>query len=141
LATMNIARAKPAPARHKPASFASSLIGSAMVLVTADGELDACNARDLAEYVEGVLLSKRGLIVDLRALDFFGTQGFSSLHYINATCSRRDVNWVVVPGTEVCRLLRICDPDHGLPVAATLESAIGAVSRPSRTHLKSLRRT
>ena len=110
-----------------------------MVLVTADGELDACNARDLAEYIEGVLDAKRRLIVDLRGLNFFGTQGFSSLHYINVTCSRRDVNWVVVPGTEVSRLLRICDPECALPVAITLESAIGAVSRPPRNHLRPLR--
>ena len=53
-----------------------------MVLVTAAGELDASNARELAEYVEAVLDAKRRLIVDLRAMTFFGTQGFSSLHYV-----------------------------------------------------------
>jgi anti-anti-sigma factor len=141
LATSNTVRAtRTTGAPVKPASFASSLIGSAMVLVTADGGLDACNARDLAEYVEGVLDAKRRLIVDLRGLNFFGTQGFSSLHYINVTCSRRDVNWVIVPGTEVSRLLRICDPEYALPVATTLESAIGTVSRPPRNHLRPLRK-
>ena len=128
----------PAGTRHQPASFTSSLIGSAMVLVTADGELDASNARQLAEYVEGELDAKRSLIVDLRGLSFFGTQGFSSLHYINVTCSRREVNWVVIAGREVSRLLRICDPERALPVAETLDSAIGAVSRPGRNNLRSL---
>jgi anti-anti-sigma factor len=141
LATAITAAAPTIGAPHKPASFASSLIGSAMVLVTADGELDACNARDLAEYIEGVLDAKRRLIVDLRGLNFFGTQGFSSLHYINVTCSRRDVNWVVVPGTEVSRLLRICDPECALPTATSLESAIGAVGRLPRNHLRPLRKT
>ena len=109
---------------HKPARFTSALIGSAMVLVSAEGEIDACNARDLAEYIEGVLDAKRRLIVDLRGLSFFGTPGFSALHYVNVTCSRRDMNWVVVPGREVSRMLRICDPERGLPVASTLEKAI-----------------
>jgi len=109
-----------------------------MVLVNADGEIDACNARGLAEYIEKVLDAKRRLIVDLRELEFFGTPGFSSLHYINVTCSRRDVNWVLVPGREATRLLRICDPQRGLPVAATLDAAIAAVSRPPRSHLRPL---
>jgi anti-anti-sigma factor len=124
---------------HQPASFTSSLIGSAMALVTADGELDASNARGLAEYVEGVLDGQRRLIVDLRDLFFFGTQGFSSLHYINVTCSRRDISWVAVPGTEAARVLRICDPSGLLPAATSLEGAIAAVSRPGRRHLRPLR--
>jgi anti-anti-sigma factor len=125
--------------RPEPASFASSLIGSAMVLVTANGELDASNARELAEYVEAILDAKRRLILDLRGMTFFGTQGFSSLHYVSVMCSRRDVSWVMVPGTEVERVLRICDPGGGLPVAATLEGAISAVSRPTRSRLRPLR--
>ena len=109
-----------------------------MVVVNADGEIDAGNARGLAEYVESVLDAKRRLIVDLRELEFFGTSGFSSLHYVNVTCSRRDVNWVHVPGREGSRQLSICDPQRGLPVAATLKAAIAAVSRPPRSHLRPL---
>jgi anti-anti-sigma factor len=138
LPAVNTAAASAPSAPHKPASFASSLIGLAMVLVTADGELDECNAWDLAEYVDHVLDAKRRLLVDLRGLSFFGTQGFSSLHHINVACSRTEVNWVVVPGREVSRLLRICDPERALPVAETLDSAIGAVSRPPRNHLRPL---
>lgn len=141
LSAANTAPVAPTPgAPHKPASFSSSLIGTAMVLVTAVGELDASNAWDLADYVEGVLDAKRRLIVDLRGLSFCGTQGFSSLHHINVACSRSDVNWVVVPGREVSRLLRICNPERTLPVAGTLDSAIGVVSRPPRSHLRTLPR-
>lgn len=138
MSALNTAASSAPGAPHKPASFASSLIGLAMVLVTAEGELDACNGRDLAAYVDRVLDAKRRLIVDIRGLSFFGTQGFSSLHQINVACSRTEVNWVLVPGREVSRLLRICDPELALPVAATLDSAIGAVSRPPRNHLRPL---
>lgn len=138
-AALSALSAKPPPVPFQPAEYASCDIGTAMVLVTATGELDAHNARGLAEYIESILDTKRRLIVDLRELTFFGTQGFASLHYINVTCSRRDVNWVVVSGRESTRLLRICDPERGLPVTETLESAIAAVSRPPRTHLRPIR--
>lgn len=131
---------KTTPSPFHPASYSSCLIGTGMVLVTADGELDAHNARGLAEYVEAVLDAKRRLIVDLRGLTFFGTQGFSSLHYVNVTCSRHDVNWVLLPGREVGRLLTICDPEGGLPVADSLETAIAAVSRSLRPRLMSIPR-
>ena len=51
-------------------------------------------------------------------------------------CSRHAVNWVVLSGTEVDRVLRICDPDGGLPVADSLEDAIATVTRPPRSHLR-----
>jgi anti-anti-sigma factor len=131
----------PIGAPHRPTRFTSSLIGSTMVLVTSEGEIDACNARGLAAYIEGVLAGKRRLILDLRGLTFFGTPGFSALHYVHVTCSRRDVNWVLVPGAEVSRILRICDPQQRLPVADTLEHAIAAVGSPPRNHLRPLQRT
>ena len=127
------------PLPHQPAAYATASIGSAMVSVTAVGELDAHNSRDLAEYIETILDGQRRLIVDLRGLTFFGTQGFSALHYINVTCSRRDVNWIVVSGREVDRILRICDPESALPAVETLDSAIAAVTRPPRTHLRPIR--
>lgn len=128
------------PVPFHPASYTNSLVGTAMVLVTADGELDAHNARGLAEYVDSVIDAKRRLILDLRGLSFFGTQGFSALRHVDVTCSRRDVNWVLLPGLTVSRLLTICDPGAGLPVADTLTTAITTVSRPLRPRLKSLPR-
>ena len=107
-----------------------------MVHVTADGEIDAANALELSKFVESELEATSRLIVDLRGLDFFGIQGFSILHRINVMCSRHAVNWVVLPGEEVNRVLHICDPDGGLPVADTLDDAIAAAVRPPRNHLR-----
>jgi anti-anti-sigma factor len=107
-----------------------------MTLIAASGEIDAVNALALSKYVEAELESTSRLIVDLRGLDFFGTQGFSILHRINVMCSRHAVNWVVLSGTEVDRVLHICDPDGGLPVSDTLDGAITAVTRPPRSHLR-----
>lgn len=116
--------------------LATSSVRSSIVLITVDGEVDAANALDLSRYAEARLDTVSRLIVDLRGLTFFGTQGFSILHRINVMCSRHAVNWVLVSGDEVDRVLHICDPDGGLPVARTLESAITAVVRPPRSHLR-----
>lgn len=124
------------PYCHEYAHYTRSSIDSSVVLIAADGEIDAANALGFGRYVEADLESTSRLIVDLRALSFFGTQGFSILHRINVMCSRHNVNWVVIPGAEVERLLRICDPDRGLPVADTLDEAIAFATRPPRSHLR-----
>jgi anti-anti-sigma factor len=142
---MSIAATRaPRPTTHAPRErvlFTSCLISTSTIVVTAEGEVDASNARDLAEYVERSLDSSTRLIVDLRGLQFFGTQGFSTLHTVNVTCASRGVSWVVIPGPEVERLLRICDPGGGLPVAATMEAAFAAVVRGPRNHLRMIART
>jgi anti-anti-sigma factor len=109
---------------------------SSVLVVTADGEVDAANALSLGKHVEGELESASRLIVDLRGLEFFGIQGFSILHRINVMCSRHSVNWVVLAGTEVDRVLQVCDPDGGLPVANSMEAAVATVTRPPRSHLR-----
>jgi anti-anti-sigma factor len=137
---------KPAP-KAKPdgtgkrVEFTSCPISTTTLVVAAEGELDASNALDLADHVERSLGSRNRLIVDLRDLQFFSTSGFSVLHNVNVACSRRGTSWVVIPGSEVDRLLRICDPGGGLPVANTLETAIAAVVRGPRRHLRMLPRT
>jgi anti-anti-sigma factor len=123
------------------ANFTNCLVSATTVVVAAEGEVDACNAHELAEYVERSLNASTRLVVDLRDLRFFGTQGFSTLHKINVTCSGSGVNWVVIPGRDVDRLLRICDPGGGLPVATTLEAAVAAVARGPRSHLRMILRT
>jgi len=116
--------------------FDTSSSRSPVLVVSAEGEVDAANALSLGKHVEAELESTSRLVVDLRRLDFFAVQGFSILHRINVMCSRHAVNWVVLAGTEVNRVLRVCDPDGGLPVANTMESAIATVTRPPRSHLR-----
>jgi anti-anti-sigma factor len=85
-------------------------------VITVDGELDAANADQLTAYVQHSTNRCRRVILDLRGLTFIGTAGFSSLHRINVVCSGARVEWTMVPGPAVSRLLRLCDPDGTLPV-------------------------
>jgi anti-anti-sigma factor len=94
--------------------------GPSFVVITAHGELDASNANHLADYVQRCAAHSKSIILNLSGLEFFGTAGFSALHTINVRCAGADVRWTVVPSKAVSRLLRICDPDNTLPLAASV---------------------
>jgi 2-keto-3-deoxy-L-rhamnonate aldolase RhmA len=79
------------------------------------------------------------LIIDLRGLDFFGTDGFSALHRVSVCCAHPGIRWAVVPSGAVSRVLRIGDPQGLLPAASTVEAAMAIIQdqyhrppRPSR---------
>jgi anti-anti-sigma factor len=97
---------------------------SSVAVISAHGDIDASNAGTLAEYTLGHVMGCRGLILDLRGLDFFGATGFSTLHKVSAGCARAGIGWALVPGAAVSRVLRICDPQGTLPAASTLDAAL-----------------
>jgi anti-anti-sigma factor len=99
------------------------------VLMTAFGEIDAASADELSENVERHLIGYRQLVLDLSGLTFFGTAGYSVLHRVHSRCLRTATDWVLVPGKEVDRLLRVCDPDGILPTAPNIVSAVAALAR------------
>ena len=114
------------PWEGRTARFASRRLRSSVAVVRADGGI-ASNADAMTEYTLNHLKRCRGLILDLRGLDFFGTEGFTALHRVSVCCARDGIGWVLVPGGAVSRLLRICDPQATLPVASTLEAAMATV--------------
>ncbi|KUI35713.1 anti-anti-sigma factor [Mycobacterium sp. GA-2829] len=121
-----------APQRCGRAEFSIRPVSSTLSTVRAVGEVDATNGRDLGRYVERHITSSTQLIVDLTGVTFFGSQGFSALHYMSVGCTRIDVDWVIVPGREVRRLLRICDPQGELPLADTVDAARTRLDRVAR---------
>lgn len=104
-------------------------LSAATLLVTGTGEVDAANAATLSESIEQHLPGYRQLVLDLSRLEFFGTAGYSVLHRVHSQCSRAGVEWVLVPGPEVDRLLRVCDPDGLLPTAPNIVSAVATLAR------------
>src|ERR1700753_1856930 len=99
---------------------------SSRVVVVVHGELDASNASQLADYFDLCMAHSTPLMLDLSRLEFFGTAGFSALHLINVKCAGANLRWAVVPNKAVSRLLRICDPDHTLPLGAVVEDRSAA---------------
>ena len=115
------------------ARLVSRRLMSSVAVIRAHGGIDASNADTLTEYTLGHLMRCRGLILDLRDLDFFGTEGFSALHRVSVCCARAGIGWAVVPGEAVSRVLRIGDPQGLLPAASTVEAAMAiAQGQPHR---------
>ena len=112
--------ALPPPAWENHSARFTAEWDSSRVVVTVDGELDASNASQLADYFDTCMVHRTPLMLDLSRLEFFGTAGFSALHLINVKCAGANLLWAVVPNRAVYRLLRICDPDNTLPLAASI---------------------
>ena len=111
------------------ASFGVSRPSPIRAAVVVMGDIDALNARDLGRYVERCTGTSRQLLLDLSAVDFFGSHGFTALYYISVHCARSDVDWSIVASPAVRRLLSICDPDGDLPVAEDLPSGVARLDR------------
>lgn len=103
---------------------------SEVAVISAHGDIDASNAGALAEYTLGHVIGCHRLILDLRGLDFFGAQGFSSLHKVAAGCARAGISWILIPSAAVDRVLQICDPQDTLPVASTPTAALAELGHP-----------
>jgi anti-anti-sigma factor len=124
---------------HPPATDAVHRCGSATfdvhhcsssrVAVVATGEIDAVNCRALGHFVERHTRKSNQLVLDLRPVEFFGSAGFTALHFVSAHCARRDVDWAIIGGDPVRRLLAICDPEGELPLAEDLPSALTRLDR------------
>jgi anti-anti-sigma factor len=102
-------------------------LGSSVAVISARGHIDASNAGTLTEYTLRHLRGCRGLIIDLSGLDFFGTEGFSSLHRVSVCCAHAGIAWALVPSKAVSRVLRIGDPQGLLPAARTVEAAMAII--------------
>jgi anti-anti-sigma regulatory factor len=111
------------PGRRGGAVFTVRNPSPTLSVVAVSGVIDALNGRDLGRFAERHTGMSNQLIVDLGAVEFFGTQGFTALHYISVNCTRLDVDWVIVAGAEVRRLLRICDPEGELPLVDSCAAA------------------
>ena len=96
---------------------------ASVIVVSAYGDIDAANAATLREYPLRCVGRCRGLILDLRGVEFFGTEGFSALHGLFVCFLGAGTGWAVVPGAAVTRVLQICDPQGSLPTARTVEVA------------------
>lgn len=118
------------------ARLATRWLHPSIVVVVAEGELDAANAQDFATYAGRHADAVNHLVLDLESVEFFGAAGFSALHTLNVRCAADGTEWAMVPSKAVTRLLRICDPDTTLPVAANLDAALGIVHGAQRPLLQ-----
>jgi anti-anti-sigma factor len=120
------------------AHFTTRWLHPSIIIVSADGELDAANAQDFVEYAFRHTDAVKRLLLDLVGLEFFGTAGFSALHTLNVRCAEVGADWAMMPSKAVTRLLGICDPDATLPVAPTIATALAVIHGEPRQPLLQL---
>jgi anti-sigma B factor antagonist len=88
-----------------------------------DGEIDASNAKDLAQTIRRFARLKTPLILDLSHLDFLSLDGFRALLVLNHEHQQARVHCSVVTGAAMRPLLHIVN-DHGLPVVGSVAEAL-----------------
>lgn len=116
------------------AVFAVHHLTPERVRVAVSGDVDATNRQALGHFVERHTRASQQLVLDLSNADFFGSQAFTALYYINAHCARRDVDWTIIASRAVRRILRICDPKAELPVVDDLRAAMHKLDRCAKYH-------
>lgn len=114
------------------AVFAAQELTDGLVLVGVQGEVDATNRQALGRFVARHIRVSKQLILDLTDVEFFGSQGFTALYYVNVQCARRDVDWMIACSPAVLRILRICDPDEELPLIGDLEAALSRLDHVAK---------
>lgn len=108
------------------------------------GEVDASNTGLVAEAIRRFSRLKAPLILDLTGLEFLAGSGLRALLVLNEEHREAQLRCWVVAGAALRRLTRVL-PDHGLPIAESVEAALahieGAttarrrlVSGPARQH-------
>ena len=110
------------------AHFATRWLQPSTAIIAAHGEIDAANAIGFVDYALRHADRTDNLVIDLTGIEFFGSAGFSALHTLNVRCAAADIAWAMATSKSVNRLLRICDPDMALPVHASAEAALGALT-------------
>jgi len=109
-------------------------LGPATVLLTILGDIDAAEAPTLLDRIVHRMTGYSQLLLDLSKLSFFDSAGYSLLHRLDVFCTRASVDWALVVGSEVMRLLQACDPDHVFLTAPNIVSAAARLARgPHRT--------
>ena len=118
------------------ATFTTRRLEPSVTVITARGDLDASNSQDFVDYALRDADGTERLALDLTGLEFFGTAGFSALHTLNVRCAAAGVEWVLVPSNAVSRLMKICDPDSTLPIAATMPAGLARLRAEQRRLLQ-----
>lgn len=95
------------------------------------GAVESSNANRLSNYVDDLISAERSLIIDLRCVDFFGSEGFRVLVRIAEKCQQAGVRWALVASAAVGQFLQSSESKYRMPVAASVEAALEQLSSSS----------
>jgi len=111
--------------------LSTSELTRSIVVITAHGDIDASNADELLDGVGDALGLHHGVIIDLSAVKFFGTEGLSVLDEIDGTLEQPD-RMAVVPSSAVTRVLRLRASASTPITAFDVDAALAAMESQLR---------
>src|SRR6478609_1079113 len=79
-----------------------------LAVITVIGDVDAANTRRLLDYTLSKVLLCRRMILDLSHVGFFASDGYWMLKTLESRCAMADIEFNLIPGAHVGRVLQIC---------------------------------
>ncbi|OBF28518.1 STAS domain-containing protein [Mycobacterium sp. ACS4331] len=86
--------------------------------IVVTGEIDTANARVFADHVVDLADGCSSVLLDLSGVTFLALDGMTALYAIRADLARGAVEWSLIPGSAVWRVLELCDPEGLVPTIA-----------------------
>ncbi|WP_343599211.1 STAS domain-containing protein [Mycobacterium sp.] len=93
-------------------------------VVKVSGAIDAANVDRVGEYCRRFILPDNGLILDFTEVDCISAQGMRLIYRLAEDCGALGVQWELVVGPAVARVLTITDGEAGFPVAGSVHEAL-----------------
>ena len=96
----------------------------AATVVRISGDIDACNADDVSDYLGRFDELDHPVVLDLSGVDFLAVAGFRAILQFGAECRRNNLPWALVTSHAVDILLRLTANDRPLPTVRSGEEAL-----------------
>jgi anti-anti-sigma factor len=91
-----------------------------VTVIAVSGQIDALNAERMNRCLSQFVTGERALILDLSDVDFLSFDGLRALLKLADKCRALGVEWAMVTGQSVRRLLRVGDPQQTLPAVGSM---------------------
>jgi anti-anti-sigma factor len=110
---------------------------SVATVVAVTGEIDICNGELVSQNLRRFVAVGGPLVVDFAGVTFLGAQGLRDLFALESQFSEARVQWALVAGRPLRRLLQVSDPHHTILVVDSEDQALQqlAADREDRRRL------
>lgn len=93
-------------------------------VVTISGAIDAMNVDRVTEYSRHFVLPDKPIVLDLSEVDCLAAQGIRFLYRIDDACRAAGVEWALVAGPAVARVLSVAADESMFPIVDSVRDAL-----------------
>lgn len=94
------------------------------IIVTVSGALDSENVDEISRYSRRFILQDKPFVLDLGDVDYFSAQSVTLLQQIDEDCRTAGLEWALVAGPLVSRVLRIVNDENAFPFEESVHAAL-----------------